>query len=106
MVSQVGPQNENGTSGSPASAGLADQPDREVEAHVRRIEQRAVAAVVDEELVAAPRIDAHDQRLRLRHQGAARLAHQPAALADRAASRRPSSMARTKSESGAGAFSS
>ena len=83
MVSQVGPQNENGTSGSPVLRRSADQADREVEAHVRRIEQRAVAAVVDEQLVAAPGVDAHDQRLRLRHQGAARLAHQPAALADR-----------------------
>ena len=82
MVSQVGPRTRRARSGSTASSSSADQPDREVEAHVRRVEQRAVAAVVDEERVAPAGIDAHDERLGLRHQGAARLAHQSAALAD------------------------
>ena len=43
---------------------------------MRRVEQHAVAAVVDEEVVAAPRIDAHDQALGLGDERAARLAHE------------------------------
>ena len=63
--------------------GPADEPDRKIEAEMGGVEQDAVAAVVDVEVVAAARIDAHDQALRLRHQRAAGLAHQAAAIADR-----------------------
>ena len=104
MVSQVGPHNDERRQRlAPPPAGSADQAHREGEAHVRRIEQRAVAAVVDEQLVAAPGIDAHDQRLRLRHQRAARLAHQPAVVADRQLLDAVG-MARMKADSGAGAL--
>src|SRR5687767_10577385 len=43
----------------------ADEPDRKIEAEMGCIEQDAVAAVIDVEVVAAARIDAHDQALRL-----------------------------------------
>ena len=62
---------------------LADQPHRIAPADVRGIEQRAIGAVVDVELVAAALFDAHEQAGIFGAQRAARLAPQLGRIADR-----------------------
>src|SRR4051794_3386957 len=62
---------------------LAQQPDRIAPADMRGVEQCAVGAVVDIELVAATLFDAHDQARIFRAQRAAWLAPQLRRVADR-----------------------